>query len=48
MNKLVLDVALGKVAMGAPREPHESTAALLGQLGAKPGEEKKDEKKAEQ
>ena len=33
--------------MGAPREPHESTAALLRQLGLKNGEPKKEEKKGE-
>ena len=42
-----LDVAMGKVANGAPREPHDSTVKLLTQLGGKNGEPKKEEKKAE-
>lgn len=42
-----LDIAMGKVVTGAPREPHESTVTLLRQLGAKNGELKKEEKKPE-
>ena len=38
---------MGKVPMAAPREPHESTAALLRQLDWRNGEAKKEEKKAE-
>jgi len=38
---------MDKVSMGAPRELHESTAALLLQLGLKNGEPEKEEKKAE-
>ena len=37
---------MDKVARGVPRELHESTAALLLQLGLKNGEPEKEEKKA--
>ncbi len=40
-----LDVAMGKVAAGAPREPHESTVKLIQELGGKNGEKPTEEKK---
>ena len=44
-----LDIAMGKVPTGAPRDPHPTTVTLIKELGGKPGEPKKpEEKKAEQ
>jgi ankyrin repeat protein len=44
-----LDIAVGKVPTGAPRDPHPTTVALIKELGGKPGEPKKpEEKKAEE